>query len=450
MTRTPSRTSSRDLHTLFQIGSLGGLTDGQLLGRFAARRDEGGDPAFAALVERHGPMVLRVCRGVLRDDHEAMDAFQATFLVLARKGGSLWVRDSLGPWLHRVAYRAATRARAGAARRRALELRAAKAVEVQGDDDRDGRAAILHEELDRLPDRYRVPLVLCDLEGRTCEEAAHHLGRSVRTVKTWRARGRERLKHRLAHRGLSGFISIPSPYLTSPLSVLPRATIDVITRLATAHGMAGAVPATVLSLTEGVLRSMLATKLKVVAAAAIVVGAFAGPVGVFAYQTPTSESARSERGTREAIGSAARAQQADVDRRQDGPKGNGGEFESTAQPSVQVVTRGSKDGNKAWAIEVENGAQVRFDRPSAPMTIQGVPGGRARIEWDDDLAIESRTFVMHLLDGSQEDDAHRTTIKGGLDGFVSIITRSDGGDQRTFRAKKVVFQFEHMRLRVIP
>src|ERR671917_455050 len=135
VTLTPGRTSSRDLRTLFHFGALGGLTDGQLMERFATRRDEGAEMAFAALVERHGPMVLRVCRGILRDDHEAMDACQATFLVLARKGRTLWVRDSLGPWLHRVACRAATRARAGAARRRALELRVA---ERQGGKAREG------------------------------------------------------------------------------------------------------------------------------------------------------------------------------------------------------------------------------------------------------------------------------------------------------------------------
>ena len=139
-----------------------------------------------------------------------MDAFQATFLVLARKGGSLWVRDSLGPWLHRVACRAATRARAGAARRRALELRLA---ERQGgrthDGDRDDLAAVLHEELDRLPDRYRVPIVLCDLEGRTCEEAARHLGCPIGTIGSRLVRGRERLRDRLRRRGLAPDAGVP-------------------------------------------------------------------------------------------------------------------------------------------------------------------------------------------------------------------------------------------------
>src|SRR5262245_52203320 len=199
-----SGTSRLYLKALFQEGLPAGLTDGQLLERFASGRGEAAELAFAILVERHGPMVLRACRSILRDDHEAMDAFQATFLVLVRKGRSLWVRDSLGPWLHRVACRAAGRARAEAGRRRATERGWAEATLGRAvGDDRDGLAAAVHEELDRLPDRYRVPIVLCDLEGRTCEEAARHMGCPVGTIGSRLARGRERLRDRLARRGLA-------------------------------------------------------------------------------------------------------------------------------------------------------------------------------------------------------------------------------------------------------
>src|SRR5216110_2119733 len=112
------------------------LTDGQLLERFSTDRGEAGELAFAALVERHGPMVLRVCRGVLADPHDTQDAFQATFLVLVRKARALWVRDSLGPWLHQVAYRTASCARSTAARRRQHELSAAERT-ARPPDDRD-------------------------------------------------------------------------------------------------------------------------------------------------------------------------------------------------------------------------------------------------------------------------------------------------------------------------
>src|SRR5437763_5152913 len=113
----------RQVQRLFSLGTVGGMTDAQLLALFVARRDEDAELAFEILVERHGPMVFRICRGVLRDEHAAEDAFQATFLVLARKARSLWVKDSLGGWLHGVAHRVASRARSDAARRRRHEQR---------------------------------------------------------------------------------------------------------------------------------------------------------------------------------------------------------------------------------------------------------------------------------------------------------------------------------------
>ena len=115
----------RQIRTLFNVGTVRELTDGQLLERFATERSEVAELAFAALVERHGPMVLRVCRAVLTDPHDTDDAFQATFLVLLKKARALWVRDSLGPWLHQVAFRTASCARVSAARRRRPERRAA-------------------------------------------------------------------------------------------------------------------------------------------------------------------------------------------------------------------------------------------------------------------------------------------------------------------------------------
>jgi DNA-directed RNA polymerase specialized sigma24 family protein len=105
---------------MFDAGANTGLTDGQLLERFATTKGEAAELAFGSILERHGPMVFRVCRGILRDEHAAMDAFQATFLILVRRGETLWVRDSLGPWLHRVASRTAWRARADESRRRCV------------------------------------------------------------------------------------------------------------------------------------------------------------------------------------------------------------------------------------------------------------------------------------------------------------------------------------------
>ena len=179
------------LKTLFGVGINGGLTDAQLLERFTSNRDETAELAFRALVERHGPMVLRVCRSVLRDAHEADDAFQATFLVLVRRARSLWVRDSLGPWLHQVAYRTALCARSAAARSRQRELRQSEVVASSaGDGARDDLGAMLHEELGRLPAQYREAVVLCLMEGLTPEQAARHLNCPPGTVHS-RLRGGE-------------------------------------------------------------------------------------------------------------------------------------------------------------------------------------------------------------------------------------------------------------------
>jgi RNA polymerase sigma factor (sigma-70 family) len=156
-----------------------GLSDGQLLERFQTQRDEA---AFEVLVWRHGPMVFGLCRRLLRDEQAAEDALQATFLTLVRKARSVSKRHSIAGWLCKVAYRIALRSRADAAKRAGHEktMPVLPAVEVPGDADSKATAAelrsLLDEELDRLPEKYRVPVVLCWLEGKTHEEAAQDPG----------------------------------------------------------------------------------------------------------------------------------------------------------------------------------------------------------------------------------------------------------------------------------
>ncbi len=194
------------IHRLWDLGTFAGLTDAQLLARFAAGHEDGAELAFEALVERHGSMVFRVCRGVLRDEHAAEDAFQATFLVLARKARSLWVKDSLASWLHGVAHRVAARARSDAARRRRHERRLAEArgpaCEIMPDHPRSEAWAILSEEIARLPETYRAPVVLCYLEAMSYQAAAASLGVTEDTVRGRLARARERLRKSLARRGV--------------------------------------------------------------------------------------------------------------------------------------------------------------------------------------------------------------------------------------------------------
>src|SRR5271156_4390998 len=170
----------RDLRTLFRVGVVGDLTDGQLLERFVARRDESAEAAFEALVERHGPMVLRVCRQILGDADEAEDAFQATFLVLAERAGSVRKRESVASWLYGIAQRVARRSRAVSARRREHERRRGVMVGQDKLSVTDPHPSEhwpeLHEEVDRLPQHYREAIVLCYLEGLTTEVAARRLG----------------------------------------------------------------------------------------------------------------------------------------------------------------------------------------------------------------------------------------------------------------------------------
>ena len=152
-------------------------------------------------------MVWRACVAIVHDEHEAEDAFQATFLVLVRKARSLWVRDSLGPWLFQVACRTASCLRTTVNRRRTLERRCAernavRSFEVETLRDSDLDAAV-HEELNRLPEKYRAPIVLCDLDGRTHQEAARLLGWPIGTVKSRQSQGRGLLRDQLVRRGVA-------------------------------------------------------------------------------------------------------------------------------------------------------------------------------------------------------------------------------------------------------
>ena len=260
------------LHTLFNVGTFLDLTDGQLLERFATGRSEAAELAFAVLVERHGPMVLRVCRVVLTDPHEAEDAFQATFLVLVRRARGLWVRDSLGPWLYQVAHRTAKCARASVARRRKLEARASSTEARELPDIELGR--VLHEEIERLPERYRAPLILCDLEGRTHEQAARHLGWPIGTVKSRQCRARERIRDRLTRRGHgpdSGMLLIALK--TGGKSLVSPALADATTTAAAHYLVARTiVRASVSALAQEVSRTMLITHVWKVATALLALG----------------------------------------------------------------------------------------------------------------------------------------------------------------------------------
>jgi cytochrome c peroxidase len=257
------------------------LSDRHLLLQFSDHRDEA---AFGTLLRRHGPMVLDVCRGVFGNEADAEDAFQATFLVLARRAASIRKAASVGSWLHGVAYRTALKARARSAARQKNEARA-PARAASGPDDLTWREtqAILYEELTGLAERYRVPLVACYLEGKTQDEAAAQLGLAKSTLKERLERGRSLLRARLVRRGLgpAGVLLATAWPSATASACVPPALASSTVRAASLFGAAqaaerGVVSARVAALAEGGLGGMVLAKTKVTAAVLLAVGCLVG------------------------------------------------------------------------------------------------------------------------------------------------------------------------------
>lgn len=265
------------------------LSDGQLLGAFIEHGDEA---AFAAIVQRHGPMVWGVCRRML-GHHDAEDAFQAAFLVLFRKAGSIAPRQMLANWLYGVAHHAALHARRTLSRRSNREKQVSAMPELKAavPDGWTDLQPVLDEELSRLPDKYRSVIVVCDLEGKTRQEAAHRLARPEGTIAGWLARARVMLAKRLTRRGiaLSGgalavMMSQQAASASAPVA-LTSATLKAAGLLAA--GQTGVISVNVAALTEGVLKTMLINKLKI-ASVIVAFAAFCGTAG-FLYHTQAGE-----------------------------------------------------------------------------------------------------------------------------------------------------------------
>jgi RNA polymerase sigma factor (sigma-70 family) len=291
------------------------VSDRALLDRFVRLRDEA---AFAALVRRHGPMVLAVCRRVLRHAHDAEDACQAAFLVLARKAAAVRCRDSVGSFLHGVAYRVAARLRRDLARRRALE---GPAVDVPQRDSgeatwREARA-VLDAELGRLPEKFQAPLLLCYLQGKTRDEAAQELGWSLGTLRGRLDRGREMLRARLVRRGLtlSGALLATLLSRQAASAALPPtleiSLVKVAMGAATASlPAAGLVSTRVAALAAGVLKTMSMTKLKIMASVVLALallgfGVVARVTGPLTAQAPEGVGGGEGTGSSRGVGERA-------------------------------------------------------------------------------------------------------------------------------------------------
>jgi RNA polymerase sigma-70 factor (ECF subfamily) len=291
----------RDLGRCQRLRAALALPDDQLLELFVRLRDE---TAFEALLHRHGPLVFGVCRKVLYNSHDAEDAFQGTFLILARKAGSIAPGSLLGPWLYGVACRVAARARKTALRR-AREQSGADLAAVPAAAERADwhLAPLLHEEVERLPDKYRRPVVLCYFEGKTNEDAAHQLHWPVGTVKGRLHRARAMLHARLTRRG----VAVPAGLLTAALApaamVLPAGLLDITAKagvcFAAGYAAAGGLASTqAIALTKGVLQAMFLSKVKIVAALVLSVAVLGGAGGV-AYHALAVEPARADEKSKE-------------------------------------------------------------------------------------------------------------------------------------------------------
>jgi RNA polymerase sigma factor (sigma-70 family) len=296
-------TFTRLLHHLRGLGPPGADSDAALLDRFARHRDEA---AFEALVARHGPMVLNLCRRVLGDAHAAEDAFQATFLVLAKKARSVARPAALAGWLYGVARRVALKAR-GADRRRPGS---AVAGGAECPDPRPDPLAeltardllgVLEEEVARLPETYRLPVVLCCLEGLSQEEAARRLGATLGSMRARLERGRKRLRDRLSSRGLTLSAALAAVEVSRTAGAgVPAALREkaVAASVAAALGKAGVASPNINDLAEGVMRAMALKQAKLIAAVVLTLGLLGAGTGALALR-PSAGEAPAAHGTGE-------------------------------------------------------------------------------------------------------------------------------------------------------
>jgi RNA polymerase sigma factor (sigma-70 family) len=316
-----------------------GFSDGQLLDCFIAFRDEA---AFEALVRRHQAMVFGVCRRLLKHPEDAEDAFQATFLILARKAAGIVPREMVANWLHGVARRTALKLRAGILKRQAREKSIASLPEPEAQTahpDRDWRP-ILDEALRALPEKYRAALVICDLEGRTRREAAQYLGWPEGTVAGRLSRARELLANRLVRRGLimsagslAASLAQEAPAATIPLS-LAGPTIKLAMSSTTSKAFStGVISAKSVVLAQEVLRAMFLAKIKVLLAAILTIGVIGVGIGLASRSAPANSQW-------ESIGNSMAERHAPAVETQD---------QAQASPEARFTEELAETASKAWS-----------------------------------------------------------------------------------------------------
>jgi RNA polymerase sigma factor (sigma-70 family) len=291
--------AGQELGRILRLGAVGGMTDPHLLEQFLTGDEESATAAFEAIVGRHGPMVLRTCRTVLRDPHAAEDAFQATFLVLARKAGTLGAPGLLGNWLYGVALRVSRKSRTAKERRRLCEIEVARNRPVATKEplSDDGMKQVLYEEVERLPRSFRTAVVCCYLEGMPQAQAARELGLAESTLRGRLARARNLLGRRLTGRGIAlatGIVAFDGLKNTaadrlsaSAVHATGRAALLFVNR---GHAMQGIVSATSHSIARGVLDTMWCNSLKAIGAAVAAAALAAGGAALMTQQSADAQS----------------------------------------------------------------------------------------------------------------------------------------------------------------
>jgi RNA polymerase sigma factor (sigma-70 family) len=427
------------------------LPDGELVQRFA---DCGDGEAFAALVRRHGAMVLGVCRRIIRHEQDAEDVSQAVFLVLSRKAGGLRRKEAVGPWLFGVAHRLALRARQ---RGRQWQGREARVPEVNPGDPHDELTlreaqAVLDEELARLPERERGPLVLCYLEGLTRDQAAQRLGCALGTLKGRLERGRAALERRLTRRGL-GFLTVLPVFVlaresASATAALQTATVESALAFAGRSAAGRTVPPEVAALAEGMLKPTLASKFAIAAAVLLAVVAFGIGAGLI---SSSSDGTRSEAGAEPATPVARLESGA-------GPDRTANPLAAEKQPPATTPTekQAAKAENKAEplptnvsgvakAVDAEKGTLTVIHRDGedtfsvandARVEIDGVPGELSRLPAGANVSLTR--FVGPKTAGSVQATGRSyfgNPVKA-VDVRMGTITIKERGEEKTFRVAR--------------
>jgi RNA polymerase sigma factor (sigma-70 family) len=351
-------------------GSLDGLTDRELLGRFA---DHGDEPAFAELVRRHGPMALGVCRRLLGAEADAEDAFQAVFLVLVLRARSIRKRESVGSWLYGVASRVARRAR-DSARRRAAGLRrvSPRPEATAGAPAEDELRPVLDEELGRLPEKYRAPLVLCYLQGKTNEQAARELGWPAGSMSRRLSRARALLRRRLVRRGVT--LAALGPASVAVPEALGQGAVRA--GVATTRGAAagGAVPAAAAALAKGAMRTMFMSRVKAVLLAALTVLLLGAGSTLLIHRALAA-------GAGPALQPAPAQPQAGVEK---GPAGKGKAAEKKPEQKPPAITaktvRALKFSPDAKLIIAGSGEMIRvYQMPNLKLRVEFNGGGKGAV-----------------------------------------------------------------------